>query len=508
MALMDLPQPPAVELDPAMRQLVSAVGAVLDSPCVELPAAQSLGRLQALMVLGGQVTALQAEAVRDCGSRELFALDGAGSTGGWLRQQSAQVLPGAAPGAVDKWGRLPQVAQAVRDGALAPRSAEVLARAVTSLPDDEALLQPGAVDSVLRDGVLMVLAAARGGEPLPDDAQGLLGWKELRRRLEEIADSGSGVHARLESAFLLVAEQLPPGQLHGALAQLADAVRPEELERDEQSAHDKRSASVVRNPGGHGWRLTAELDDEAGELASKLFAAFDRVERDPGRGLLGDSGRGLGPDSGAGGGGLVRSRAQRRHDALSAAMRCALESGEVPADGGVRPHITVTVTADRLDDVAGALPAMTDSGCRITRDTLQRWLCDSDVALALLADKTGAVRGMGAGGAVGGSGGAGAPAGVGHVLDVARTVRTATRKQRTALRVMWDGCAVHGCGRGWKHLTPHHVVPWSLGGATDLSNLVPLCDGCHHDVHEDRRHLRLSDQRWIGPEGWVTGPPV
>lgn len=478
-AVMEMPTPvrcPA--LDPATEQLVEAVRVVLRSPCIDLPAAQSLERLRALTTVGAQLTALQAESVRDCTLRDLYALDGAGSTNGWLRQQPSPVLPGAAPAAANRLGRLSRVLQALRDGTLAPRSAEAVGRAIDAIPDNAALLQPGALAAVLGDGITMVLAAARGGEPDPDTAA-RTDWDLLQAQLEALAHTAerdgtrARVHDLLEQGFLALAERLPAGQVSAGLERLVDALRPDRLDEQAESAHDSRSVTLNRNPDGHGWRLTAELDDETGELASKLFTAYDRIER----------------DSNIGRQGLIRSKTQRRHDALSAAIRFALESGDVPADGGIRPHIAVTVSTDQLAHVAGSLPAQTDNGCSIPHATLSRWLCDSDVTMVLLSDKSSAT------------------GTAGHPLDVGRTWRTATPQQRLALRATWAGCAIYGCGRGWKHLTPHHVIPWHLGGTTDLDNLLPVCDGCHHDLHEDRRRLRLQDDRWIGPEGWVTGPP-
>jgi hypothetical protein len=51
----------------------------------------------------------------------------------------------------------------------------------------------------------------------------------------------------------------------------------------------------------------------------------------------------------------------------------------------------------------------------------------------------------------------------GHVLDVGRTSRLATPKQRTAIQVQQDSVCVNpGCDR--THLEIHHLMPWSLGG--------------------------------------------
>lgn len=40
----------------------------------------------------------------------------------------------------------------------------------------------------------------------------------------------------------------------------------------------------------------------------------------------------------------------------------------------------------------------------------------------------------------------------------------------------------------WK-LTIHHIQPVSLGGESDLNNLMPLCKKCHHRLHEMLLHI-------------------
>ncbi|MGH8908334.1 MAG: HNH endonuclease [Egibacteraceae bacterium] len=43
----------------------------------------------------------------------------------------------------------------------------------------------------------------------------------------------------------------------------------------------------------------------------------------------------------------------------------------------------------------------------------------------------------------------------------------------------------------------HHIVPWAVGGLTDLTNLTLLCTVCHGNVHERRWRLaREPDGRW------------
>jgi len=59
----------------------------------------------------------------------------------------------------------------------------------------------------------------------------------------------------------------------------------------------------------------------------------------------------------------------------------------------------------------------------------------------------------------------------------------------------------------------HHVIPWEEGGATDLSNLAPLCANDHHLVHEGGWKLTITSDRiatWSRPDGTVyhTGSTI
>lgn len=44
-------------------------------------------------------------------------------------------------------------------------------------------------------------------------------------------------------------------------------------------------------------------------------------------------------------------------------------------------------------------------------------------------------------------------------------------------------CPVCGDEKPVDKLTKHHIHPRSLGGPTDLANLVLICRACHDDVH-------------------------
>ena len=86
-----------------------------------------------------------------------------------------------------------------------------------------------------------------------------------------------------------------------------------------------------------------------------------------------------------------------------------------------------------------------------------------------------------------------------------------TRRLWLAVVVRDDGhCQVAGCNVPATRCVPHHIVPWRLGGPTDLSNLVLLCVAHHHALHDRDIHLRLYDGRTLTPTGALPsghGPP-
>lgn len=71
----------------------------------------------------------------------------------------------------------------------------------------------------------------------------------------------------------------------------------------------------------------------------------------------------------------------------------------------------------------------------------------------------------------------------GRPLDLGRSRRHASRRQRRALRVRDGCCRFPGCTQRHR-LVPHHVIWWSRLGPTDLDNLVLVCPTHHRAVHE------------------------
>lgn len=83
-------------------------------------------------------------------------------------------------------------------------------------------------------------------------------------------------------------------------------------------------------------------------------------------------------------------------------------------------------------------------------------------------------------------------------LDLGRTTRLHTDKQRQALSMLHDSCAIAGCERPFAWCEIHHLRPWARGGGTDLGNAIPVC-WHHHRAAEDPDYqlVRHSPTEWM-----------
>jgi hypothetical protein len=86
-------------------------------------------------------------------------------------------------------------------------------------------------------------------------------------------------------------------------------------------------------------------------------------------------------------------------------------------------------------------------------------------------------------------------------VDLGRTARFFSERQRTALATVYDECAADACDRPYAWCDLHHEDPWSRGGATDLHLAVPLCGWHHRRVHDRAFEHTVSD---VGGRKHVT----
>jgi hypothetical protein len=102
----------------------------------------------------------------------------------------------------------------------------------------------------------------------------------------------------------------------------------------------------------------------------------------------------------------------------------------------------------------------------------------------------------------------------GEPLALGRRRRLATRAQRRALLARDGGCVRPGCTETRiERLHAHHLRPWRLGGRTDVSGMVLLCDVDHGLVHDeglvlDRRAGELIAVDRSGRRIWGPADPA
>jgi hypothetical protein len=141
----------------------------------------------------------------------------------------------------------------------------------------------------------------------------------------------------------------------------------------------------------------------------------------------------------------------------------------------------VSVGADLLDQVPGALPAISTTTRRTLPASLVRaWLCDSAISRLVLS--------------------------LGNkVIETSHTARTLTPHERRAKWVETGGrCQAAHCRCGpHTKIIPHHVNAFARGGTTSYDDTANLGEPCHHDLHVGKKTIRLRDGRRLNENGWV-----
>ncbi|MBM4491181.1 HNH endonuclease [Prescottella equi] len=191
----------------------------------------------------------------------------------------------------------------------------------------------------------------------------------------------------------------------------------------------------------------------------------------------------------------ARTPARQRADAFAEILRRYLDSGEAPIEGGERPHLSLHVNAADLarseadhewvgsdgdPDLFGDkdIARMPHLGS-LSIATARRLACDCHLTPIVMDD--------------------------GVPLNLGRTSRTVSKKQRRALVARDHGCAFPGCGTPPAHCEGHHVKHWADGGPTDLDNLALLCRYHHQLLHHSHWEVHIGPDRrpWFTPPSTV-----
>jgi hypothetical protein len=187
-------------------------------------------------------------------------------------------------------------------------------------------------------------------------------------------------------------------------------------------------------------RVDGDLDPEAGEtLLTALRAVLDAESRSRPQDDL-------------------RTPAQRRADALGEICRQWLDKADRPTVADERPHVTVTVGAEALQNTSANTSELDHVG-PVDPEAARRLGCDASVMRVVMAGRS-------------------------EPLDVGRRTPVVPPAIRRAVVVRDRTCRFPGCDRPHAWCDAHHVVHWADGGPTALANLVLMCRRHHRMVHQ------------------------
>ncbi len=190
-----------------------------------------------------------------------------------------------------------------------------------------------------------------------------------------------------------------------------------------------------------------------------------------------------------------RTAAQRRADGLTEIVAAAVKSGELPTLSGSSTALQVQVSLATLVGDEGDPAQLLSSGSTtplwITGATLGRFTCDAAVRRIVLN-----------------------PSGV--PVELGRQVRLFSGPQRQALATRDAECRFPGCDRPARQTDAHHLVPWTSGGSTTLTNGLLLCRYHHRQVHEGGWQIQPTQSDdgangtldFLGPDGQRLSSPL
>jgi hypothetical protein len=328
------------------------------------------------------------------------------------------------------------------------------------------------------------------------------------RRLD-VAEQAHTVDA-LEAQLVPYAITASITEVRRKLTRLRIVLDPDGADERTLAAYDDQQLTLT--PVGDGYEVRGYLSKEsAAAVLTCLDQTVDGWFRD---GSLTPEQAALAGDDPLSTG---RRRMRRSHlNALALADLCErlLGAGELGSRHQVRPHVTLTVHAeDYRAGIGGDLhiPGMEPEP--ISAATVDRILCDADVTAVLTrpvardtatrdesrdpsADESGElVAGWLTDAAR-------------EVLYVGRAARTAPPRLRKALEIRDRHCQFPHCRVQADRCHAHHVRHWEHGGGTDLDQMVLLCHGHHHLVHEAGWQLTRTPGTRAGQPGyWQTAPP-
>ena len=256
----------------------------------------------------------------------------------------------------------------------------------------------------------------------------------IARAAEKLGDK---MESNAESILVAAAKEMDPARLRVVTVQLRHYMDPDAVLEDANEAHDLRCLWLSQTLDG-AFYLNGRLDSEGG---ATLQTALNAVSGPP-----------ASDDN--------RSPRQRRADALVELARRLLDGGQLPAVGGQKPHLVVTVDVATLNKLPGSPAAELEWAQPIPAETARRLACDCSI--------TPVFRGVES-----------------HQVEAGHTGRAIPAPMKRALVARDKGCRFPGCDRPPAWTDGHHLEHWADGNPTLPWNLVLLCRRHHYRVHEE-----------------------
>jgi hypothetical protein len=268
--------------------------------------------------------------------------------------------------------------------------------------------------------------------------------------------------AAAERILVTAAASLPPKQLTDIGLQLIDTIDPDGAQPSEDELRRHRSLSTQQRRDGSvagSFRLGAAA-------GAKLLAVLHPLAapRPAGDGCRDD-----------------RSHGQRMADALEDLCDLALRAPELKP-GGPAATLIVTMSKEQYEAKQGLVT--TSYGQRMPAATALQLAAEAQLATIVQSA-------------------------TGGVLSYGDCRRFATPAQTRVLIARDRGCSFPGCLIPPEWCQRHHVVPWWLGGPTDIKNLTLVC-GYHHREFEKRgwRCVMPDGMPWWIPPPWIDPEQV
>ncbi|HSL37831.1 MAG TPA: DUF222 domain-containing protein, partial [Arthrobacter sp.] len=293
--------------------------------------------------------------------------------------------------------------------------------------------------------------------------------------------------ARMEHALTRTAVENDPDFLTRIAKRWTDALDQDGEEPGEQELRHRQGAFIRRPHRGLQHLEIFATTDQFEHLLTVMNTATN-----PRTGVVSGPGGGSAVDGDADDAAAAerldqRTRPQRRLDGLVGGCKAALAAGDLPAAGGLRPQVMVTVDyRDLLERLGGADAETRAPGSNtgtlmftgpITASTVRKIACDADIIPIVLG-------------------------GQGRILDIGRTSRVFPPHILKAITARDGGCAFPQCTIPAPWCEAHHINYWSRGGSTSAGNGTLLCSHHHHVIHKEQWTIQLRNG-----VPWFIPPP-